>query len=128
MTPEIFCLCEAVTIKHGQLCILHTILNGSFPQAPAFVSVALAAKVRFMHNEEGVHRLETEATNADGAVVWRGEVQEMKVFVDRQEAQYAQTAWQVAAEFWPGTHEFFLRVDGTVIASALFAVLVQPPQ
>jgi len=70
VTVELFCLCDAATEAGGKLNILGAFDRVWSKEVPAQVAqCAVAARVRFGREEEGVHQLRITFSDDDGALV-----------------------------------------------------------
>jgi hypothetical protein len=126
MTVEIFCLCEAASIKDASICILHTYANTLTDSQPALVMGCLVAQVRFMHNEEGDHKLQCELVDADGIKRWESAVAVTSVSKVSGSQGWPQI-FIMQAELFPGQHEIRLKLDNEIVATCLYAIIYKAP-
>lgn len=122
VTPEIFCLCEAASVKHGQTCILHTFANWGVSSNPGSLMGVLVAQVRFMDDENGDHQVECVMRDADGLLVWRSGARGWHIQVNGGCAG-AMSLFPLQAEVSHGQHEIALVIDGREISTLLLAVI-----
>lgn len=123
MNCEVICLCEAITVKNGQLCILHTFSNFLLPEAHCFIRVTVVTVTRFTQDEAGEHMLVFRVHNADGLMMFESAETHLTATFSSDAEQSLACHYYGELDFWaqPGSYEISLWVDGRQLQATILS-------